>query len=285
MAGQLTFMAPPEEVEQAGTKVGLAKLMGGSIKGLRDFSLRRPGSDSTITGALWLPPSGEVLPETPLLLCGHGGSGHRYQQPIPFFARHLAARGIAVMAIDGPVHGLREQKAQNAEENEYFKKLGARPTAGQAALNEHFNRHGYGNVVKSMVEDWQAALAAVREETKIKQGRMGYYGLSMGSIFGVPLCAEIPFDVAALGLFGSEGPTPDYKAQGAKILCPVTYSMQLQDELFTRKGYLDMFDAIGSKDKRLHAHPGKHGQQPREDVEYIKEFLAEHLLGKGVAKI
>ena len=32
--------------------------------------------------------------------------------------------------------------------------------------------------------------------------------------------------------------------------------MQFEDELFPRDGYLQLFDALGSTDKRLHAHPG-----------------------------
>ena len=117
---------------------------------------------------------------------------------------------------------------------------------------------------------------------------MGYYGLSMGSIFGIPLCAAVNFDCAALGLFGDENELTAslYQPLAAKIGCPVSYSMQLEDELFTRTGYLRVFDAIGSKDKRLRAYPGRHGEAPREDLEYIKDFLVGHLLKetKGGAK-
>ncbi len=76
----IRWLPPPAEVEQGGTMVPLGKLLGGNTDGLRDFSLVREGSSAPVTGAFWLPKGAEVGPKTPLLLCGHGGSGHRYQQ-------------------------------------------------------------------------------------------------------------------------------------------------------------------------------------------------------------
>jgi hypothetical protein len=38
-----------------------------------------------------------------------------------------------------------------------------------------------------------------------------------------------------------------------------------------------MFDAIGSKNKRLHANPGLHDEVPMEELLFSKAFLIEQL--------
>src|SRR5689334_16164012 len=61
--------------------------------------------DRKVPGVLWTPNADKRMP---LLLAGHGGSGHKYQQLVLDFALPLARdRGCAVAAIDGPVHGAR----------------------------------------------------------------------------------------------------------------------------------------------------------------------------------
>ena len=53
--------------------------------------------------------------------------------------------------------------------------------------------------------------------------------------------------------------------------------MQLEDELFPRDGYLQLFDALGSTDKRLHAHPGLHPEIALEEIDHCFEFLNARL--------
>ena len=54
--------------------------------------------------------------------------------------------------------------------------------------------------------------------------------------------------------------------------------VQWNDELFEREGALELFDAIGSHDKRMHVHPGRHGDFPQEAADATREFLAARLL-------
>ncbi len=105
-------------------------------------------------------------------------------------------------------------------------------------------------------------------------------------MFGIPLCAELPkheLKAAVLGLFGSSSKT--YIKQCNDILCPVTYCMQMEDELFSRDGYIKMFDSIGSKRKRLHASPGQHGYMPRDELTYCIDFLVTMLTRRRDVKI
>lgn len=134
--------------------------------------------------------------------------------------------------------------------------------------------------IDDMVGDWLAALAATRERTTI--GDLAYFGLSMGSIFGIPTLAELTeVKVAVLGLLGTTRagrPFADRVLRdAAAIHCPVLYLMQLEDELFPREGYLELFDALASDDKRVHANPGLHPEVPGEEIDFSFEFLSRHL--------
>ena len=237
----------------------------------REFRVERP-DQRAVTGALWLPD--EPRAGAPLVAVGHGASGDRYQLPIPYLARRLTREaGYAVLSMDGPVHGLREVSP-----------------GGRAALAVEMQRP---TAVEDMVEDWHVALATVRELSEVGAGPLAYFGLSMGAIFGIPLLASREdVDVAVLGLLGTSGPAVQglsgiarLKGAAAAIRCPLFFVMQLEDELFDRPGYLELFDAFASEDKRLHANPGRHPQLPAEEVDFAFDFLLTHLEGTAKREI
>jgi alpha-beta hydrolase superfamily lysophospholipase len=186
-------------------------------------------------------------------------------------AERFVATGIAVLAIDGPVHGLRQ--------------VGP---GGREALAVEMQRAEF---IDDMVDDWTAALAAIREaKNGLGHGPLGYFGLSMGTIFGVPLLAsEVDFDVSVIGLCGTNGAAgrigERLAEDAAQIQHPVAFLMQLEDELFPRDGYLDLFDHFGSTDKRLHANPGLHPEVPAEEVDFAFDFLRARLAGSVERRI
>jgi dienelactone hydrolase len=228
--------------------------------GAEDFRLDRD-EGRPITGALWT--AANATKTTPLVLCGHGASGDRYQAPIPHLARRLGEEhGCSVLALDGPVHGLRQ--------------VGP---GGREAFGEEMRRQSFQD---DMVRDWLTAHAMVVEERQLGEGRLGYFGLSMGTIFGIPLlAASLEFSAAAIGLCGSNGAGRRVGARlladAAKVGHPVLFIVQLEDELFDRDGYLALFDAIASDDKRMHANPGLHAEVPAEEIAFTVDFLAKNL--------
>ena len=200
-----------------------------------------------------------------MILCGHGASGDRYQAPIPHLARRFGEeQGFPVLSIDGPVHGLRQ--------------VGP---GGRVAFGEEMKRPTF---LDDMVEDWRVAFEAVTRDGGLGKGPLGYFGLSMGAIFGLVLLAsKIEFTAAAIGLCGSSGAASRIGERllrdAATIHHPVFFIMQLEDELFDREGYLTLFDAFASEDKRLHANPGLHPEVPAEEIAFVVEFLTSHLSG------
>ena len=214
------------------------------------------------TGALWMP-DGEA--SSSLVAFGHGASGDRYQAPIPYLAGKFVKAGHTVVSIDGPVHGLRQ--------------VGP---GGRAAFGEEMRRD---SMVDDMNGDWRFAIDLARSESRTELSQMAYFGLSMGSIFGIPMLADssraLPVVAATLGLLGSQGIGNRLGARtledAAKLTFPILFLMQLEDELFSREGYLELFDALASSDKRIHANPGLHPDVPGEEMRFAYEFLLKHL--------
>ena len=217
----------------------------------RDFELM--GSVRRVTGAVWLPDKFDK--QTPLVLLGHGASGDRFQAPIPHLAGRLTREsGFAALAIDGPVHGLRRVEPGGREA---FFKEAQRP-----------------EFVDDMVADWSDAYRALRTECEVGFGPLGYFGLSMGTIFGVPLLAsKLTFQAAVIGLCGTTGAgaglADRLRSDAAQITHPVSLLMQLE----------------GATDKRLHANPGLHPEVPAEEIAHAFDFLSAHLSGEVPRRI
>ncbi len=233
-------------------------------KGVRErrFDLERDGR--TIPGLLWTPPGADG--ERPLVLLGHGASGSKSEDYVTAFGRRLVRRlGYAAAAIDGPVHGHRRRPGGSAPEAPFFE-------FGQLWA-------GDPGMTDAMVADWRATVDALQAEPDVGTGPVGYWGLSMGTILGLPFVAAEPrVEVAVLGLMGLTGPTRSrIAADAAALSCPLLFLLQWHDELFPREKVLELFDAFATADKRLHAHPGRHGEVPLEEFEASERFLELHL--------
>ncbi len=227
----------------------------------REFTIHAP--DRLITGVLWSGP--DTQPVAPMVCFGHGASGNRHQRPVPRIAATLARdHGYFGLSLDGPVHGRRQ--------------IGP---GGRASFWPEWEREGN---VEEMVRDWRLALATIADLPDVQAEKIGYWGLSMGTIYGTPFVAEEPrISAAVLGLMGLVSKpahyAPTIKAAAEAITCPVFFIWQLEDELFTRDECLSLFDALASEDKRLHASPGLHPSVPIEELDFSIDFLTSSLDG------
>ena len=129
-----------------------------------------------------------------------------------------------------------------------------------------------------MTADWHATLKELQQLDDVGDGPLGYWGLSMGTMLGLPLVAATPaIQCAVLGLMGTFTDEDPWTIAAPKLTCPVLFLLQTDDELVPLESGVALFRAIGSPDRRLHAHPGRHSAVPVEEMEASEAFFAQHL--------
>lgn len=273
MQGLQRHLGTPEE---RGEGLSATELSWGDedavVDGVRQRRFDVASADRVAPGTLWTPvrARGAQREASPLVLLCHGAGSSKRQGYVVSMGRRLARTyEIAVAAIDGPVHGDRRRDPRA-------------PTALVFAEFAQLWANDGDAMTDAMVSDWRATLSALQHLDEIGDGPAGWWGLSMGTIVGLPVVAAEPrIGAAVLGLMGLTGPTRERIALDAPdVRCPVLFLVQWDDAMFPRTTALALFGALGSTDKRLHAHPGGHGDLPDEAFEASARFLAQRLGGR-----
>jgi dienelactone hydrolase len=201
----------------------------------------------------------------PLVLVGHGGSQHKRSDAVLDVARPLVERhGFAVAAIDGPVHGARRGDGglDSAKVLADFRAMWS--------ADPH---------IDEMVADWRAALDALAALPEIDSGAVGWFGISMGTAYGVPFCAaDARIRAALLGMWGTSHAHGDrLLAAAAQLRCPVLFQRKREDERFTPEGQQALFDALGAPAKELRDYDGRHVNPAGRQLEEGLDFLVRQL--------
>jgi len=239
---------------------------GGLIE--RRFDLKV--GDEVVPGVVWTP-EGATGPR-PKVLLGHGGSQHKKVAHFGSFARRLAALGWASVAIDAPHHGERV----SAE-------ILALDAKGQAEAAQRRMRDATGEERKQSalmaVAEWRATIDAVEQLDNVGTGDTGYWGVSMGTMFGVPLLAEEPrIKCAVLGLMGlGIGGGKKYEAAANAISIPLQFMLQSGDELVSLEVGHALYEAFASEEKMLVENPGAHAAVPPFMFDINQAFYQRHL--------
>lgn len=239
----------------------------------RSFELTVAGE--TVPAVIWAP-EGASGPR-PLVAMGHGGSQHKKTPGIRVRAAQYAKKfGYATLAIDAPGHGDRISR----EEAEAIARDTLARVSGQAAhawTPERLARMSERS--RQAVPEWKAALDAVQGLDFVGSGGpVGYWGVSMGTVFGVPFVAAEPrITSAVLGLAGLRPGAEDFEAAARAITCPVEFVFQWDDAVAKREHGLALFNALGSTEKTLHVNPGGHMEIPGFEAASWERFFQRHL--------
>jgi dienelactone hydrolase len=232
-------------------------------------------SGDTVPGIVWLP-SGSSDP-LPTVLIGHGGTSHKRAPYVLALARGLARHlGYAAVAIDAPGHGERvtDPTAADAARRELEQRM--RSGSGEPMRMTPERAREWIERTTRGVGDWQATLTDL-QASGISNDQIGYWGVSMGTIIGLPFVSDEPRVRAAV--FGLCGVTGDRFAASARALTvPIMFLLQWNDELVTHESGLALWEAFGSAAKTMHINPGRHVEIPRREMLAAEVFFRTHLV-------
>ncbi|KJS52640.1 dienelactone hydrolase family protein [Streptomyces rubellomurinus] len=224
-----------------------------------------------VPGVLWRP-TGPMRYGRPLVLLGHGGGQHKLAPGLVERARRFVAdAGFTAVALDAPGHG---ERPRTAADERFVGEIAELQAAGRP-ISAWVARHTAA-VAERAVPEWIAVLDTLAEELE-GRGPIGYWGLSLGSVIGIPLAAAEPrIGAAVFGLTGHESQTEP----AARVTAPLDFLVQWDDALVPRAWALGVYDAFGSPDRTLHANPGGHGDVPERQLAAAEGSLRRRLLGE-----
>ena len=256
-----------------------------SEKGVTEsrFSLEVEGEH--VPGILWRP--ADAAGPRPVILIGHGGTQHKRAPNVLGLARRFVRHlGYAAVAIDAPGHGDRvtDQAAADAARRDLERRIADRqPSATPPMARTPEQAAAWAERITKGRREWKALVDDLEAERDLADGRIGYWGVSMGTAIGLPFVADEPrVQAAVLGLAGLSAWTGAGFAESAAALAiPVLFLFQWDDELMTRESGIALFDAIGSQEKTMHVNPGGHVETPLFERDAAEQFFVRHL---GTAK-
>jgi cephalosporin-C deacetylase-like acetyl esterase len=209
---------------------------------------------------------------------GHGGSQHKKTAGIVARARSYAQTfGYATLALDAPGHGDRISREQAAQAERETGVVVRGEAPAPVAVADGIRR--LSDTAPKVIAEWKAGLDAVQSLDFVgKDGPVGYWGVSMGTLFGVPFVASEPRIKAAIfGLAGLLPGNAGFEAAAKKITIPLQYVFQWDDAVAPRDAGVALFNSFGSNEKTMHINPGGHMDIPDFERRDWEAFYSRHL--------
>jgi pimeloyl-ACP methyl ester carboxylesterase len=241
-----------------------------SEQGVTERGFTLAVGEETVPGIVWTPAE---RPVRATVLIGHGGTQHKRTPGVLSLARRLARHlDYASVAIDAPGHGDRRKAPKSACcPTRCADAPAMTPEQVKARWTRSQRRGGRGSGRPRSI---------AIEKTDGINGPFGYWGVSMGTAIGLPFVAsDTRFTAAVFGLAGvGNRPGSERLAEAAKkVIIPVLFLFQWDDELMEREHGLALYDAFGSAEKTMHINPGGHIQMPPFERDAVEAFYARHL--------
>ncbi|MET0190099.1 MAG: alpha/beta hydrolase [Pseudonocardia sediminis] len=227
----------------------------------REFTL------GDIPGILWTP--GSATTPTPLILLGHPGGLATMYPRLAGRARQSAAEGFSAATIELPGSGDRPRDASAEEARADLR----RAIGAGGPVDDEIVARLVLPLVEKAVPEWRAVLDALLALPGI-DGPVGFAG-GVVSI-GIRLAVVEPRIAAAVLFAGSYVPRVLFD-DARRVTVPLQVLLQWDDEGNDRRMALDLFDALGSREKTLHANTGGHTGVPAFEGEAGNRFFARHL--------
>jgi dienelactone hydrolase len=234
---------------------------------LDDGILEREFTLGEIPGILWTPASASA--PAPLILLGHPGGLRAMYPRLAARARHSAAEhGFASATIELPGSGDRPRSAAAEQARADLRRaLAAGDPPGEIVDRLILP------LAEKAVPEWQATLDALLPLPGIGCP-VGYSGGVIA--IGIRLALAEPRIRAAVLFAGSFVPAIVVE-EARQVTIPLLVLLQWDDEGNDRQAALDLFDALGSTEKTLHANLGGHTGVPQFEADDGGRFFARHL--------
>jgi len=234
---------------------------------LDDGVLEREFTLGEVPGILWTPASAPA--PAALILIGHPGGLRGMYPRLVARARQSAEYGFASATIELPGSGDRPRSAAVEQSRADLRRA---MRAGETVGDDIIDRLVLP-LVDEAVPEWQSTLGALLRLPEIG-GPVGYSGGVIA--IGVRLCVVEP-RITAAGLFaGSFVPRTTFE-EARRVTIPVHVLLQWDDEGNDRQAALNLFDALGSREKTLQANLGGHTGVPPFAGDDAARFFARHL--------
>lgn len=195
-----------------------------------------------------------------VVLLGHGLGVDRYHETVLVPAKLLALEyRAAVLVPEIPLHGVRDEFPDD-------------PSGLLRRWQNFWASGGHASVCAEF-------RALLRYVATIYTLPVAYFGLSLGTQYGLPFLAQTrEVRSAVLGLFGSQPPprTPLMNRYAPAVRCPVYFVQKIDDELHSTASSTHLFSTLGSLEKVLDATPGPHGATSMASLRKACAFLARH---------
>jgi fermentation-respiration switch protein FrsA (DUF1100 family) len=238
-----------------------------------DFELSSRGD--RVPGRLLLPANRQG--PLPLILVQHGAGGAKDADYMDVACLPWVRGGAAVASIDFPLHGKRASA-----------KLGERILHLFEARSDlsGFDAELWICFVRQGVIDLRRTLDAVAELPEIDAKRIAYAGFSLGTILGVPLCAEDARIKAAALAIGGGGIGPVVSDPVGHISRfaprPLLFVNATRDQTIPRESAEALHEAARNP-KEVLWFDCTHSELPGAALKAMWRFLERHLAIQGDA--
>ncbi len=140
--------------------------------------------------------------------------------------------------------------------------------------------------IDDMVSDWRLVLDAVLKRGWADPERVAWFGLSMGTAYGIPVCAaDGRIKAAALGMWGVDWGQDARLIQDAqRMKTPVLFQIKAEDEFFSTDGQRALFDALACPDKCLRTFAGGHSMSAPGQLDELLDFVSRAFSKEESAK-
>jgi hypothetical protein len=235
---------------------------------LDDGVLERAFELGEIAGVLWTPASASS--PAPLILVGHPGGLDRLYPRVARRARYYATEcGFAAATIELPGSGGRPRLPALEQARADLR------TAIRAG-------EGLDEIVDALIlplvdlaaPEWQATI-----DTLLSLDELGGPVACDGGVISIAVrLARVEPRLAAGVLFAGSFVPRSILEEARQVTIPLQVLLQWDDEGNDRQQALDLFDALGSTEKTLHANLGGHTGVPSWELDAGARFFARHLV-------